>query len=44
MKDSMRKGHDFRDMICPDSIEKHSDYLKIGDRYARVLYLKDYAS
>ena len=44
IKDMMKKGHDFRDYICPDSIEKHADYLKIGDRYARVLYLKDYAS
>lgn len=40
----MRLGHDFRDYICPDSMEKHSDYLKIGSKYARVLFLKDYAS
>ena len=25
-------------------IEKHSDYLKLGDRYCRVLFLKDYAN
>ena len=43
-RDMMKKGHDFRDYICPDSIEKYSDYLKIGERYARVIYLKDYAS
>ena len=43
-RDMMRKGHDFRDYICPDSIEKGSDCLKLGDRYCRVLYLKDYAS
>ena len=43
-RDMMKKGHDFRDYICPDSIEKYSDYLKIGDRFARVIYLKDYAS
>ena len=42
--DMMRKGHDFRDYICPDSIEKHSDYLMLGGKYARVIYLKDYAS
>ena len=40
----MRKGHCFRDYICPDSIEKHADFLKLGEKYARVLYLKDYAS
>lgn len=38
LKDNMRKGHCFRDYICPDSIEKHADYLKLGERYARVLY------
>jgi hypothetical protein len=43
-QDMMRKGHDFRDYICPDSVEKHSDYLMLGGKYARVIYLKDYAS
>ena len=42
--DMVRKGHDFRDYICPDSMEKHSDYLKLGERYCQVLFLKDYAS
>ena len=41
---SMRFGHDVRDYICPDSIEKHSNYLKIGDRYARTFFLKDIAN
>ena len=36
LRDSARKGHSFRDYICPDSIERHSDYLQIGERYARV--------
>lgn len=43
-RDMMKKGHDFRDYICPDGIEKGKDFLKLGDRYCRVLYLKDYAS
>ncbi len=42
--DMMRKGHDFKDYICPDFIEKHSDYLIIGGKYCRTLYLKDYAN
>lgn len=42
--DMAKKGHHFKDCICPDSIEKHSDYLKLGDQYCRVLFLKDYAS
>ena len=43
-QDMMQKGHDFRDYICPDSIEKNSDYLKLGEKFCRVLFLKDYAS
>ena len=37
-------GHDFKDYICPNSIEKTADYLKLGDKYCRVIFLKDYAS
>lgn len=44
LADMARKGHDFKDYICPDSIERFDDYVKIGDKYARVLFLKDYAS
>lgn len=44
MMESLRRGHDFRDYICPDGIEIRSDYIKIGDRYARVLFLKEYAT
>ena len=44
LSDIMRKGHDFRDTICPDSVEKHSDYLMLGNRYVRTLFLKDYAN
>lgn len=44
LRDMARKGHNFKDYICPDSMEKHSDHLKLGDRYCRVLFLKDYAS
>ena len=43
-RELMKWGHDFRDYICPDSIEKHSDYLMLGNKYARVLFLKDYSS
>ena len=39
-----KRGHDFKDYICPDSIEKNSDYVKLGDKFCRVLFLKDYAS
>ena len=41
---NMRKGHSFKDFICPDSMEFESDYFKIGNRYGRVIFLKEYAS
>ena len=44
LKDSMKKGHSYKDYVCPDSIEVFNDYIKIGKRYARVLFLKDYAN
>ena len=40
----MRKGHNFRDFICPDSFEFKTDYFKMGNRYGRVIFLKEYAS
>ena len=44
IKETRRKGHDFKDYICPDSIELEKDYIKIGERYGRVLFLREYAS
>ena len=43
-QDMAKKGHDFKDYICPDAIEKNADYLKLGDKFCRVIFLKDYAS
>ena len=40
----MKLGHDFRDLICPDSAKFKSDYFQIGNRYGKVLFLKSYAS
>lgn len=40
----MKLGHDFKDMICPDTAKFKNDYFKIGDRYGRVLFLKHYPS
>lgn len=42
--ETMKKGHNFKDFICPDSIEIERDYLRIGNRFARVLFLKEYAN
>ena len=37
-------GHDFRDYICPDTIERGNDYIKLGEKYVRVMFLKDYGN
>ena len=44
IKNFMKKGHDFKDYICPDTFEFKSDYFKMGDKYGRVLFLKEYGS
>lgn len=44
IKASMKKGHSFKDYICPDSFEFREDYFKIGNRYSRVLFLKEFAT
>ena len=42
--ETAKKGHSFKDYICPDSMELNKDCFKLGDRYGRVLFLKEYAS
>ena len=42
--ETMKKGHNFKDFICPDTVELERDYFKMGDRYGRVLFLKEYSS
>lgn len=42
--EAMRKGHNFKDSICPDSFTFYKDYFKMGDHFGRVLFLKDYPS
>lgn len=44
LKETMKKGHSFKDYICPNTFEFKSDYFKMGERYGRVLYLKECAS
>ena len=40
----MRKGHDFKDFICPDTFEFEKDCFRMGDRYGRVIFLREYAA
>lgn len=42
MKDNMRKGHSFKDLICPLAPEFKHKYFKLDDKYGRVLYLSNY--
>ena len=44
LQTAMKRGHNLKDTICPDSLEFHRDYFKMGNQYGRVLFLKDYAS
>ena len=44
LKDLMKRGHSFADVICPDSMTVKSDHIRIGKKYARVLYLQEFPS
>ena len=44
LKDLMKRGHSFTDSICPDSMTVKSDHIRIGKKYARVLYLQEFPS
>ena len=40
----MKKGHSFKDYISPSTMEFKTNYFKLGERFGRVLYIKEYAS
>ena len=44
LKEEMAKGKSFKDVICPDSIEFKKDHIRLGDKFARVIFLKEYPS
>lgn len=44
LKEHMKKGHSFKDWLCPDSMEFQKDYFRLNGRWGRVLYLQGYAS
>ena len=44
LQDCMKKGHSFKDAICPDSLEVKKDHFIMGNKYGRVLFLKEFAS
>ncbi len=44
LRELTRKGHSFKDTICPDSLEFKKDHFVMGNKFGRVLFLKEYAS
>lgn len=44
LRESMKRGHNFKDKVCPDYMEFKSDHFKMDSKVGRVLFLKDYAS
>jgi type IV secretory pathway VirB4 component len=43
-QEAMRKGHSFKDFICPDTFEFEKDHFQMGGKYGRVVFLRDYAN
>ena len=44
MEEYAKKGHSFKDYISPDYIEVFDDHFMMGEKYGRVMFLKDYAA
>lgn len=44
LKDAMRRGHHFKDSICPSSMTIKWSHFCLDGKYGRVLYLRDYAA
>lgn len=44
LSSAIRRGMDFRDLICPDGLQFKAGYFEMGGKVGRVLFLKDYAS
>lgn len=43
-QEAMRKGHSFKDFICPDTFEFEKDHFQMGGKFGRVVFLRDYAN
>jgi hypothetical protein len=44
IRKSARLGHSFKDRICPDTFEFAKDHFVMGDKFGRVVFLRDYAN
>ena len=41
---NIKRGIDFRDLICPDGLQFRAGYFEMGSKFGRVLFMRDYAS
>ena len=44
LSETVKKGHSFKDFICPDGLEFKADHFVMGEKWGRVLFLKEYPS
>ena len=44
LREYMKTGRSFKDIICPDSMEFRKDHFIMGNKYGRAMFLKEYAS
>jgi len=44
LTETMQRGHDFKDSIAPECLSFRKNHYEMGDRYGRVLFLRDYGS
>lgn len=42
IRTSARRGHSWKDYVCPDGMEIRADHLRIGEKWARSMYLTEY--
>jgi len=44
LSDTIKKGHDFTNQLCPQSSEIKKDHIVLGDKYVRTLYFHEFAN
>ena len=44
LSETMRKGHSFKDYISPDIFEFERDHFRMGDKWGRVLFFREYSN
>ena len=44
LRQAARYGHSFKDFLVPDTFEFEKDHFVMGDKYGRVVFLRDYAN